>query len=190
MIAGDLEAFERECKATGRALRRMPADLRQALSTQVQPRVAVPLAAKVANTFRGPWADRLAAQTKARKLADPTIVVGGARKVVRNGASARQLVYGNEWGGGKRVTTVNRERYATTTGGAGRYQIKAGSKRRGRIAAGERGAGGRTIYKLRSTQQFRTPHPSIFPTIRAEGGWVLDQFALIVDEVLEEVNHG
>lgn len=104
----DLEAFARSCRDTSRQLRRLPADLRRELGAQVQPKVAVPLAAKVANVWTGPWARALAQQTKARKLADPTVVIGGARRVVRGGANARQLVYGATFGGGKRVSTVTR----------------------------------------------------------------------------------
>jgi hypothetical protein len=158
MAGGEgLEAFERECKATARNLRRMPADLRKALSAQVQPRVAVPLAGKVANSFAGPWAAPLAASTKARKLADPTIVIGGSRPVVRGGASARQLVYGATWGGGKRVASVTR-------------RTRAGS----------------TTYRAHVTKQFQgKSRDNLIPTLRASGGWVLEEFAAIVEEVWE-----
>jgi hypothetical protein len=158
MAGGEgLEAFERECKVTARNLRRMPADLRKALSAQVQPRVAVPLAGKVANAYAGPWAAPLAAATKARKLADPTIVIGGAKRVVSGGASARQLVYGATWGGGKRVSTVTR-------------RTRRGS----------------STYRAHVTKQFQgKARDNIFPTLRAQGGWVLEEFANIVDEVWE-----
>lgn len=86
----------------------MPTELRRELATQVLPQVASPLADKVAHTFIGPWARPLATATKARQLADPTIVVGGARRVVSGGATPRQLVYGAQWGGGARVATVTR----------------------------------------------------------------------------------
>lgn len=157
MAGGDLEAFERACKVTARNLRRMPADLRKALSAEVQPRVAVPLAGKVAQTFAGPWAAPLAASTKARKLADPTIVIGGGRPVVTGGASARQLVYGATWGGGKRVALVTR-----------------------------RTRGGSSSYRAHVTKQFQgKSRDNIFPTLRAQGAWVLEEFASIVDEVWE-----
>ena len=158
MAGGDLEAFERECKVTARNLRRLPADLRKALAAQVQPRVAAPLAGKVAQTFAGPWAAPLAASTKARKLADPTIVVGGGRPVVSGGASARQLVYGATWGGGKRVAQVTRK-------------TRAGS----------------VTFRRHVTKQFQgKARDNIFPTLRSNGAWVLDQFAAIVDEVWED----
>lgn len=158
MSGEGLEAFERECKSTARNLRRMPADLRKALAAQVQPRVAVPLAGKIAQAFTGPWAAPLAASTKARKLADPTIVIGGARRVVSGGASARQLVYGATWGGGKRVASVTRK------------------TRRGS-----------STYRAHVTKQFQgKARDNIIPTIRSSGAWVLEEFANIVDEVWED----
>ena len=156
----DLEAFERECKVAARNMRRLPAEVRKALAAEVQPRVAVPLAAKVAASFSGPWADRLAAQTKARKLADPTVVVGGAKKVTSGGASARNLVFGATWGGGKRISTVTR-----------------------------RTPRGRQItYQAHVTKQFDGKgNPAMIQTLRAQGGWVLQEVAQIVDEIIEDV---
>ena len=140
----------------------MPKDLRDAIKDQVTPQVASPLADKVAQAFTGPWAAPLAAATKARKLADPTIVIGGARKVASGGASARQLVYGATWGGGSRVSNVTR-----------------------------RTRHGSTSYRARTTRQFRgKARDNIVPTIRREGDWVLDQFAAIVDDVLKDVTNG
>lgn len=159
----DLEAFERECKLVSRQLRRMPAELRKALAAEVQPRVAVPLAGKVANAFAGPWAAPLAASTKARKLADPTIVVGGAKRVVSGGANARQLVYGATFGGGKRVQSITRR---------------------------TRNGGKTTTYRAHVSRQFGAGRDTVFPTLRASGGWVLEQFAGIVDDVLGKVSNG
>lgn len=162
MTAG-LEAFERSCRDTSRQLRRLPAELRKELAAEVQPRVAVPLAGKVAQAFGGPWAAPLAASTKARKLADPTIVIGGARRVVSGGASARQLVYGATFGGGSRRSTVTRR------------------TRSGRS----------TTYQVHTTRQFRgKARDDVFDTIRANGAWVLTQFAGIVDDVLGKVSNG
>lgn len=158
-----LEAFERSCRDTSRQLRRIPAELRKALASEVQPKVAVPLAGKVAQAFAGPWSAPLAAQTKARKLADPTIVVGGAKRVASGGASARQLVYGATFGGGSRVSTVTRR---TRSGGS-------------------------TTYQVHTTRQFRGKgRDDVFNTIRANGAWVLTQFASIVDDVLGKVSNG
>lgn len=174
----DPRGFAAACRTTARGMRYAPPELRRALADRVTPEIATPLAGDIAAAYRGPWAPQLAIGTKARKLADPTIVIGGSRGVVSGGASVRDLVYGNEFGGGGRVTTVHRERRAD------------GSKRRGRISRAERARAasrGQTIYKVHSTRQFRTARPSIIPTIRRRGGWVLDQFANIAVDVLREV---
>ena len=158
----DLEAFERSCRDTSMALRRIPKELRKAMSVRVKPEVAIPLAAKIASNAVGPWAAVLAKATKARASADPTIVVGGARKVVSGGASARALVYGVEFGStGRTVTGVP----------AGR---------------------GHRSYSRKSTRQFLAhKQPFVFPTIKANGGWVLEQFATIADDDLTgELQHG
>jgi len=157
-----LQAFEASCRDTSRQLRRLPAELRKALASEVQAQVAEPLAGKVAQAFQGPWAAPLARSTKARKLADPTIVVGGAKRVASGGASARQLVYGATFGGGSRVSTVTR-------------RTRSGS----------------TSYKVHTTRQFRgRGRDDVFETIRANGAWVLTQFADIVDDVLGKAVNG
>lgn len=158
---GDMAAFAGAARDTSRQLRRLPADLRRELSTSVQPEVAEPLAADIAAAYVGPWARPLAISTKARKLADPTIVVGGTRRVVSGGASARQLVYGAQWGGGQRVSNVTRR---SRSGKAVRYRAHVTRQFAGRAKA------------------------TIFVTIRDRTPWVLDQFATIVDRVLAGVS--
>lgn len=177
-----LEAFERSCRDTSRQLRRVPAELRKTIAAEAQNRIADPMASFIRAAYRGPWAAELAAATKGRKAADPTIAVAGARPVFSGGASVRHVVYGNEWGGGKRVTTVNRERYAA---GDGRH-IKAGQRRRGRVTDAERRRVGRTVYRVKSTQQFvRNHHPAIVPTFRDRAGWVLEAWADLVVDVID-----
>lgn len=162
-MSNGLEAFERSCRDTSRQLRRLPADLRKELAAQVQPKVAVPLAGKIAQAFGGPWAAPLALQTKARKLADPTIVIGGAKRVASGGASARDLVYGATFGSGDREATVTR-------------RTRSGSS---------------TTYQVHTTRQFhRKGRDDVFNTIRSNGAWVLTQFAGIVDDVLGKVSNG
>jgi len=157
-----LEAFERSCRDTSRQLRRLPSELRKELAAQVQPRVAVPLAGKVAQAFGGPWAAPLSRSTKARKLADPTIIIGGAKRVASGGASARQLVYGATFGGGTRRSTVTR-----------------------------RTSSGSTSYQVHTTRQFKgKARDDVFDTIRSNGAWVLTQFAGIVDDVLGKASNG
>ncbi|MFW5473689.1 hypothetical protein ACOCJ5_10295 [Knoellia sp. CPCC 206450] len=87
-------------------MRRLPAELRRTLANEVRDEVVEPLAADIRAAWTGPHARALSASTKARVSGDPKIVVGGARRVVSGGASARQLVFGNEWGGGKRVKAI------------------------------------------------------------------------------------
>lgn len=152
------EDFEQACKDAARGLRRLPAEVRKAIATRATDEVARPVAQAMAARFTGPWAVVLAAGTKARKQADPTIVVGGARRVVSGGASVRQLVYGNEWGGGARRTRVSRR---------------------------TRGGGRSTSYTARTTQQFRQPHPAVIPTIRDESGTMLTAWADIVNDVID-----
>ena len=175
----DLDDFEASLRDAAMGLRRIPKELRKELSVRDKPEIAVPLAAKIASGWSGPWGPALAGATKARAGADPTIVVGGAKAVVSGGASARQLVYGVEWGANANtVRTVNRQK--------GR-----GNSGRGRVTARERAAAaakGQIIFKRHSTRQFVGKRaPSVFPTIRSNGGWIMDKFATIVDDVLSPV---
>lgn len=156
----DLDGFAAECKLTARNLRRIPKDLRRAIASEIKPEVAVPLAAKIGAGLAGPWASVLAGQVKARASAEPVIVVGGARRLVSGGASGRQLVYGAQFGGGKRTTVV-----APT------------SRRRGYRLRSTR-------------QFVRTVRPTIYPTIARNGEWVLSRFADVVGRVLEGVSDG
>lgn len=98
--------FETACKAAARQMRRLPAELRRALANEVRDDVAEPLAADIRGAWRGPYAHVLAAGTKARVQTDPQVVIGGSRRVVRGGGSVRDLVFGAEWGGGKRVKPI------------------------------------------------------------------------------------
>lgn len=101
-----IEDFAAECDFVAKQLRRIPSDVRRALASEVKTEVATPLAAKIASAAKGPYGPALSGSVKARAAADPTIVVGGSRKVVSGGANARQLVFGTEFGGGKRITRV------------------------------------------------------------------------------------
>ncbi|CCH79086.1 hypothetical protein BN12_40056 [Nostocoides japonicum T1-X7] len=150
------EEFAAECGAAARGLRRVPSALRRALAAEVKTEVAVPLAAKVAGAAAGPWARVLSAGVKARASADPQIVVGGASPRLSGGAGPRQVVFGTEFGGGKRITTVHRT-----------------DRHRG--------------YFRRSTRQFGThQRPFVFKTVSNNMDWVLDRYADIVTDVLDE----
>ena len=102
------QEFAAECDQVAKSLRRMPAELRRALASGVKSDVAAPLAAKIGAAAAGPYGHALSGAVKARAAADPTIVIGGSRRVVSGGASARDLIYGTEFGGGKRTTAVPR----------------------------------------------------------------------------------
>lgn len=160
-----MEGFEQQCRQAARQLRRLPAELRRDLAAEVRDEVAEPLAGAIRSEWHGPHAAVLREATKARVQVDPMVVVGGARKVVSGGASVRDLVYGNEFGGGKRVALVNRPR-------------SAGGRRRGRVTQAERATAGRKIYRRRTTQQFpREGQHAVFGTIEGTldaifGRWV------------------
>lgn len=100
------DEFAQACRQTSRQLRRLPKDLRRELGQRVKPEVAEPLAQAIGAAFTGPHAARLSAGTKARVAGDPQVVVGGARRVFSGGASVRNVVFGDEFGHGDRVTAV------------------------------------------------------------------------------------
>lgn len=123
--------FEQQCKQAARQLRRLPAELRRQLGPEVRDEVAEPLAGSIRAAFSGPWVSVLAAAVKTRIRTDPTIVVGGSRSVLSGGGSVRSIVFGNEFGGGTRVTPVPsragrrgyRRRSTRQFAGAGRHPI-------------------------------------------------------------------
>ena len=124
------QEFARECKEAARNLRRLPKELRRALSNEVRDQVAEPLAADIRAAWSGPYARALSAATKTRAAADPQIVVGGSRRVVSGGASARDLVFGAEFGGGRRVTVIptrpgrrGHRRHTTRQFGRGQHAV-------------------------------------------------------------------
>lgn len=102
----DAAAFHDECKQLARSMRRLPPELRRALASEVKTQIADPLADKMRAHLSGPYAAALSGSIKARVSADPKIVVGGGRRVVSGGAQARDLVFGTEFGGGKKVARV------------------------------------------------------------------------------------
>lgn len=109
-MSGTPASFAQDCYTASRALRRLPADVKKAVKADVRAKVADPLARSMAAAAAGPYAAALAAGVKTRADVTPKIVVGGARKVASGGASVRQLVYGVEFGGGRRTGTVRRGR--------------------------------------------------------------------------------
>jgi hypothetical protein len=155
--------FARDCRAVAKAMRALPAEVKKELQSELKDKVAEPLAAKVAQAARGKWARPLSLSVKVRAGVDPTIVVGGTRSLVSGGATGRQLIFGTEFGGGNRVSTVNRP-----------------PGKRGRVARGERGTNGRGVYKRHTTKQFSPATPFVFETVEANAEWAVEQFAEIV----------
>lgn len=98
--------FAAECKAAARDLLRVPSELRKRLGREVQQDVAEPLAGEIRAALDGPYRGVLVDAVKTRIQGDPMIVVGGARRVLSGGASVRDVVFGDEFGGGSRLGTV------------------------------------------------------------------------------------
>jgi hypothetical protein len=135
------DAFSQACREAARSARRLPAELRRALSTRTRPEVTEPEGRRIAAAATGPHARILSAGVKPRTGASPQLVVGGASPRLSGGAGPRDVVYGDEFGPGKR----------------------------------------------KRTRQFKGRHPFIFPTIARDAEEILDGYARIVDDVLEEV---
>jgi len=168
-----VDYFEQQCKQAARQLRRLPAAVRKDLARDVQTEVAEPLAAAIRADWRGPHAAVLAAGTKTRVQVDPMVVVGGARKVLTGGASVRDVVYGNEFGGGKRSAWVNRPK-------------NEGRKRRGKVTAAERARATGKVYRRRTTQQFPTEgQHAIFGTIEGTLDSIFDRWVDVITRHLD-----
>lgn len=101
----DAAGFERSCRDLSRQLAVVPGKVAAALEREAPSKVAEPVARRVAARWSGPWAGVLAAATKAITGSPTGVVVGGTAPVVSSGASVNDLVWGNEYGGGRRPTT-------------------------------------------------------------------------------------
>lgn len=101
-----MDAFEQQARQAAKDLRRIPSELRKRLGREVREDVADPLAEDIRRSFTGPYRGVLVAAVKTRIQGDPMIVVGGARRVLSGGASVRDVVFGDEFGGGSRVSVV------------------------------------------------------------------------------------
>lgn len=98
--------FAAACRQTSRAARRLPAEVRRDLKARVRDRVAEPIAADVRAGGSTTYTRLVAGTTRVRADADPTVVLGGARRLVSGGARGRDLVFGAQFGGGKAVVSV------------------------------------------------------------------------------------
>ena len=148
------EEFAAVCRERARQVRRLPADVKRALSARVRPEVVEPVAADMRAAATGPHAALLAAGVKPRTGATPELVIGGARPRISGGASPRDVVFGDEFGGGSRVTEVPARQ-------------------------------GRRAYRRHTTRQFKR-RPFAFPTIARDLEKILDGYATIVTDTLEE----
>lgn len=152
---GTPEQFAADCDRAAAELRRMPADLRRALSAEEESKVGEPLADRISGALSGPYARALSGSVEAVATAEGLeIVIGGSQRVASGGAQARDLVFGTEFGGGGRVTTVPARP-------------------------------GRRSYRLRSTRQFRQAHPFVFKTLDRSAEWIVDRYLEIVDGVID-----
>lgn len=101
----NLSGFAQDCRKASKDLRFLPRDLKRQLASDIRTDVAQPLATRISGAARGSYGRVLAPQVKARSQANPTIAVGGGRRLVSGGATGRDLVYGTEFGGGRSKRT-------------------------------------------------------------------------------------
>lgn len=93
--------------ATLRLLREMPRDLQRDVRKTVTRNVAGPLARKIAAAGAGSDRQSAGAARSVKAVFDrvPTIRAGGSRKATSDGATAGDIFFGAEFGGGSRKTT-------------------------------------------------------------------------------------
>lgn len=141
----------------------MPADLRKGLKASVADEVARPLADEVRRaSFRaGPYSGRFTVTVK-RGSEEPSLSVGGQRRVVSNGGSGAQLFYGTEWGGSRSRHQPAHRPYT------------------------RRSSGGATHSVWRNTTaQFVPARPFVYPTFRRETDRTLEAWLGTLDPFLE-----
>lgn len=149
------EQFSDQCRQASRSLRRLPAEVRSELRARVKAEVAEPVADDVRRAGSTLYARRAAGTTRVRAGADPTVVVGGAKRVASGGARGRDLVFGAHFGGGSRVTAI-----PTRPGRRGHRRHTT------RQFAGKR-------------------DPFVFSTIARNAGRYLEMWADIITETIE-----
>jgi len=152
----------REFGQMAKDLRRAPKSVRDEVKRESRTRIAEPLAAKIkaAAGSTGPWSRVLVAGVKTRAGAEPTILVGGTRPKLSGGGGPRSVVFGTEWGGGKRFS---------------------------RVLAYQTGRGRTSGHRRASTAQFRShKHPFIFPTVGKHMDSIVEIYADIVVKALEK----
>ena len=100
------EEFAQEARTRARALRALPGDLRRDLARTVRDDVAAPMAADISRGGSSVYARRVAPTARATVSAEARVVVGSTRVVASGGATARDLVYGTEFGGGRKARVI------------------------------------------------------------------------------------
>jgi hypothetical protein len=152
----------REFGQLAQDLRRAPKVIRDAVKRDSRTEIAEPLAGKIRAAASGPWAKVLAPGTKTRagSGAEAQIVVGGVRPKLSGGGGPRSVVYGTEFGGGKRLTAV------PTRG-----------RRRG-------------YRRFSTNQFRRNKRPFIFPTVAKNIDAIVEAYAGIVSRALDDVLGG
>lgn len=151
------DEFAATCRDASRDVRRLPAEVRRALGRRVRDEVAAPLATDIRGAGTTTYGRLVAPTAKVRASGDPTVVVGGARRVASGGAKGRDLVHGIHFPAGNRVTAVPAR--------AGR----AGYRRR------------------TTRQFDRPKDPFVFRTIAARLDATFDRWASIVTDTVGEV---
>ena len=102
----DLAGFPRDVAALVDQLAALPDDIRAHVDDLVHERVIQPLVDDIRGRETGPYGSALAGAITVAGDA-PAIEVVSAGAIVSGGASADELVWGSEYGGGERVSIVS-----------------------------------------------------------------------------------
>lgn len=143
-------------------MRRAPKAVRDQVKHDARDEIAEPLASRIraAAGSVGPYSRVLSGGVKTRAGVEPVIVVGGKSPKLSGGAGPRDVVFGTEWGGGKRLSPV-------------RAYNRKGHRVRG--------------YRRYSTNQFRgRQRPFIFPTVGRNYPKIEDAYATIILRALDK----
>lgn len=147
-----------ELAQLAQSLRRAPKAVRDAIKVESRAKIAEPVAGRIRSAASGPYARILAPGTKAQagSGAEARIKIGGLSPKVSGRAGPRQVVFGVEFGGGKRLS---------------------------KIAAG-RGHRGYRRYSTR--QFVRHKAPFIWPTVHKNADAIEEAYAEIVLDALHK----
>ena len=146
----------------------MPKDLRRDLKTAVADDVAGPLADEVrrASYTAGPYGGRFTTKVR-RGSEEPSIQVGGSRRVVSNGGTGAQLFYGTEFGGSASRHQPAHRPYTRTSRTGTRHSVWRNT-----------------------TAQFVPAHPFVFPTFRRNADRTYEAWLDTLDPFLDQWEAG